>query len=311
MNRFRFAVQASAGAKSADEWSELANKAEELGFSTLFVPDHLDDGQLSPIVAMTAAAMSTTTLKVGSLVFNNDYRHPVLLAREMATLDVLSGGRLEVGIGAGWKRTDYDQTGIEYDKPGARIARLGESIEIITSLLKNGTSSFSGSYYSTKGAVGLPTPVSPGGPTLIIGGGGRKILSLAARYADIVGINPSLAAGEIGEDLINSVSPERFDERVAWVREAAQDRFESIELQCLTFIVSVVEDRHSWLNQVGPQFGLNAEQILEVPIVLVGTEDQIVATLIERRERFGLSYWVIHQHEMDDFAPVVRKLSGR
>ncbi len=311
MNRFRFAVQASAGAKSADEWSELANKAEELGFSTLFVPDHLDDGQLSPIVAMTAAAMSTTTLKVGSLVFNNDYRHPVLLAREMATLDVLSGGRLEVGIGAGWKRTDYDQTGIEYDKPGARIARLGESIEIITSLLKNGTSSFSGSYYSTKGAVGLPTPVSPGGPTLIIGGGGRKILSLAARYADIVGINPSLAAGEIGEDLINSVSPERFDERVAWVREAAQDRFESIELQCLTFIVSVVEDRHSWLNRVGPQFGLNAEQILEVPIVLVGTEDQIVATLIERRERFGLSYWVIHQHEMDDFAPVVRKLSGR
>lgn len=311
MNRFRFAVQASAGAKNAKEWSELANKAEKLGFSTLFVPDHLDDGQLSPIVAMTAAAMSTTTLKVGSLVFNNDYRHPVLLAREMATLDLLSGGRLEVGIGAGWKRTDYDQSGIEYDKPGARIARLGESLEIITSLLKKGTSSFSGGYYNTNGAVGLPTPASPGGPPLIIGGGGKKILSLAARYADIVGINPSLAAGEIGEDLRNSVSPERFDERVAWVREAAQDRFESIELQCLTFIVSVVEDRHSWLNQVGPQFGLNAEQILEIPIVLVGTEDEIVATLIERRERFGLSYWVIHQHEMDEFAPVVRKLSGR
>lgn len=311
MNRFRFAVQASAGAKSASEWSELANKAEKLGFSTLFIPDHLDDGQLSPIVAMTAAAMSTTTLKVGSLVFNNDYRHPVLLAREMATLDLLSGGRLEFGIGAGWKRTDYDQAGIDYDRPGVRIARLGESLEIITSLLRNGTSSFNGNYYSTNGAVGLPTPASPGGPPIIIGGGGKKILTLAARYADIVGINPSLAAGEIGEELVNSVSSERFAERVAWVREAAPDRFGSIEFQCLTFIVSVVKDRYSWLNQVGPQFGLNAEQILEIPIVLVGTVDEIVSTLIQRRDRFGLSYWVIHQHEMDDFAPVVRELSGR
>lgn len=311
MNRFRFAVQASTGAESGSGWKELAKKAEALGFSTLFVPDHLDDGQLSPIVAMSVAAMATDTLNVGSLVFNNDYRHPVILAREMATLDLLSGGRLELGMGAGWKRTDYDQSGITYDKPGTRIARLSEALEIITRLFKEGTATFHGEYYQIEGAVGLPEPFSTGGPPLIVGGGGRKILRLASKYAKIVGINPSLAAGVVGAELVESVGPEKFLERLDWVKEAAGSRFEEIELQCLTYVAQVVKSGKTWLSEVAPAFGVSVDQAQEIPIVLAGSIGEIIETLESRRERFGLTYWVIHQHEMEAFAPIVAALSGK
>lgn len=311
MNHFRFAVQASAGAASSSEWCRLAQRTEQLGYSTLFVPDHLDDGQLSPVVALTSAALSTTKLRVGSLVFDNDYRHPVVLAREMATLDLISGGRLEVGIGAGWKRSDYDQTGISYDKPGVRIDRLSESLQIITSLWREGNSTFSGEFYNTVNAVGKPTPIQENGPPLVIGGGGKKILTLAAKWANIVGINPSLTLGEITDEVVDSVSPDRFQERIEWVKEASGTRFKDLELQCLTFLASVVEDRVGWLSQFAPQFGLNVDQVLEIPIVLVGTVDEIIEDLLKRRKRFGLSYWVIHQHEMEEFAPVVAALDGK
>lgn len=311
MKRFRFAIQASEASESGRAWKELAQKAEGLGYSTLFVPDHLDDGQFSPIVAMTMAASVTSSLRVGSLVFDNDYRHPVVLAREMATLDVLSEGRLEVGIGAGWKRTDYDQIGIEYDRPGVRIARLGEALEIITSLWRVGHSTFEGKFYNTSGATGLPKPFRPCGPSLVVGGGGNKILTLAAKYAQIVGINPSLASGEIGAAVVDSVGPERFLERIEWVRDAAGDRFEDIELQCLTFVAQVVDDGKAWLTKMAPAFGITGEQALEIPIVLAGTVGEIIETLQVRRERFGLSYWVIHQHEMEAFAPVVAALDGK
>lgn len=311
MNRFRFAVQASAGAESGSRWKELAKKVESLGFSTLFVPDHLDDGQLSPIVAMSVAAMATDTLKVGSLVFNNDYRHPVILAREMVTLDLLSEGRLELGMGAGWKRTDYDQSGIPYDTPGTRIARFSEALEVITSLFKDGTATFHGEYYQIDGAVGLPAPFSVGGPPLIVGGGGRKILGLASKYADIIGVNPSLAAGAVGSEVIKSVGPEKFLERIDWVREASGTRFEDVELQCLTFVAQVVKNAKSWLSEVVPSFGISVEEAQDIPIVLAGSIGEIIETLEIRRERFGLTYWVIHQNEMEAFAPVVAALSGK
>ena len=311
MRRFRFGVQASGPAKTGREWQEIARKAESFGFSTLFVPDHLDDGQLSPIVAMTAAATATTALRVGSLVFDNDYRHPVLLAREMATLDLISEGRLEVGMGAGWRRTDYEQSGIQYDSPGVRIARLSEAVGIMTSLWKDGTATFAGQHYSVTGAVGLPKPYSQGGPPLIIGGGGRKILDLAARYAQIVGVNPSLSAGVIGVEVAKTVGPEQFLERVAWVKESAGNRFEEIELQCLTVVANVTDNGYSWLSEVAPAFGVTIDEAMDVPIVLVGSVNEIVEALELRRQRFGFSYWVIHQHEMEAFAPIVAALNGK
>lgn len=311
MRRFRFGVQASSPTQSGQEWRELARQAESLGYSTLFVPDHLDDSQFSPIVALTAAAMVTTTLRVGSLVFDNDYRHPVTLAREMATLDLISEGRLEVGIGAGWRRTDYDQSGIRYDPAGIRIARLAEAVEIMVSLWREGSATLNGEHYVVDGATGLPKPFSADGPPLIIGGGGRKILDLAARNAQIVGINPSLAAGMIGTEVARTVGPERFMERVDWVKESAGDRIDEIELQCLTVVAQVVDNSYSWLSEVAPAFGITAEEAKEIPIVLAGSVDEIIETLEMRRTRFGFSYWVIHQQEMQAFAPVVAALDGK
>ena len=311
MRRFRFGVQVSGPARTGREWQEIARKAESLGFSTLFVPDHLDDGQFSPIVAMTAAATATTTLRVGSLVFDNDYRHPVPLAREMATLDLISEGRLEVGMGAGWRRSDYEQSGIKYDPPGVRIARLSEAVGIMVSLWKDGTSTFTGEHYSVAGAVGLPKPYSHGGPSLIIGGGGRKILDLAARYAQIVGINPSLSAGVVGAEVAKTVGPEQFLERVAWVKESAGNRFEEIELQCLTVVANVTDNGYSWLSEVAPAFGVTVDEAMDIPIVLVGSVNEIVEALELRRQRFGFNYWVIHQQEMEAFAPVVAALNGK
>ncbi len=309
--RFRFGIQASKSTTNGIQWSEMARRAESLGYSSLLVPDHLDDGQLSPLVAMTAAAMATTELRVGSLVFDNDYRHPVVLAREMATLDLISGGRLEVGMGAGWRRSDYEQSGISYDQPGIRIDRLAEALEIITSMWRHGTSTLNGKHYTVEGATGLPRPASPDGPALTIGGGGRKILELASRYADVVGINPSLGGGSVGSEVVASVSPERFHERIKWVKDAAGERFKEIELQCLTFVAQVVENGKSWLGEVAPAFGATVEQATETPVVLAGSVGEIIETLQLRRERYGFSYWVIHQDEMEPFAPVVAVLNGK
>lgn len=311
MKRFRFAVQASAPSASALDWKEVAKQTESLGYSTLFLPDHLDDGQLSPIVAMTSAAMATSTLRVGSLVFDNDYRHPVVLAREMATLDLLSEGRLEVGLGAGWKRSDYLQSGIAYDSPGTRVSRLSEAVEIIQSMWATGTATFEGKHYQVDGATGLPRPFNPKGPPLIVGGGSRRVLGLAAKHAQIVGINPSLRSGAIGTEVVESVSPESFLERIAWVEEQAGPRFAGLELQCLTLVAQIVNNGYSWLKEMAPAFGATAEQAMATPIVLAGSVNEIIDTLQERRERFGFSYWVIHQHEMESFSPVVAALSGK
>ncbi len=311
MKRFRFGVQASKPAGTGAEWREIARRAESLGYSSLLVPDHLDDDQFSPIVAMTAAAMSTSTLRIGSLVFDNDYRHPVTLAREMATLDLISEGRLEVGMGAGWRRSDYDQSGIRYESPGVRVERLSEAVQIMTSMWKNGTATLKGKYYSVEGATGQPRPYDRGGPPLTIGGGGRKILELASRYARVVGINASLAAGTINADVVSSVSPQRFLERLQWVKESAGTRFEEIELQCLTVVAQVCDNGYSWLSEVAPAFGASAEQAIETPIVLAGSVNEMIETLEARRERFGFSYWIIHQQEMEAFAPVVAALDGK
>jgi probable F420-dependent oxidoreductase len=305
---FRFGVQLSR-ADSGAAWRDLARTIEGMGYASLFIPDHFED-QFGPLVALTVAAEATTTLKVGSLVFGNDYRHPVVLAKEAATLDLFSGGRLEFGLGAGWMTTDYQQSGMPEDAPGVRISRMAESLTVMKSLWSTGSATFAGEYYQLDGAIGAPRPVQQPHPPIIIGGGGKRVLGIAAREADIVGVNPSLAAGYVGPEVLETTTAAYYDQRIEWIREAAGDRYDQLELQVLTFLVQIVPDRRSALDGLAAMLSVTAEQVEESPIALVGTTDQIIETLQQRRERFGFSYVVVHEAEMEAFAPVVAALAG-
>ena len=308
MHPFRFSVQCGQVASGGD-WRNLARKVENLGFSTLTVPDHFDD-QWGPLVALTAAVEATSTLRVGTLVFDNDYRHPIHLAKEVATLDLLSEGRVEFGLGAGWIRADYDAAGLPYDRAGVRIDRMVEGLAIIRQLWADGTATFSGNHYQVAGLRGLPRPHTPGGPPVLIGGGGRRVLTIAAQQADIVGFNVSLHEGEVGPGAAQSALADVFVERVRWVREAAGERFDQLELQLNTFAVLVVDDPQSMFELIAPQFGLDPAQVGGIPMVLAGPVDAICDQLVERRERYGFSYISIHAHEVDAMAPVVARLAG-
>lgn len=306
---FRFGIQLS-NAPDGKSWRDRARKIESLGYSTLYIPDHFGD-QWGPIVALTVAAEATSTLNVGALVFDNDYRHPVVLAKEMATLDLVSEGRLEFGIGAGWMKSDYDESGIDYDRPGVRIDRLEEALGIYKSLWSEGKASATGTHYTVTGAQGFPTPHTRPHPKIVIGGGGKRVLSLAAREADIIGVNPNLAAGYVGPEVAESARAERYRERIQWIKDAAGDRFDEIELQCLHFMVQVTDDRRTVLENTAPLFGMTLDEIDEVPIGLVGTIDEICDILHQRREEYGFSYFVFHEAEIEPLAPVVERLAGR
>jgi probable F420-dependent oxidoreductase len=308
MPPFRFGVQLSSAASGA-AWRETARKIEALGYSTLFIPDHFEE-QFGPLVALTVAAESTDTLRVGSLVFGNDYRHPIVLAKEIATLDLFSEGRVEFGLGAGWMTSDYEQSGIIADTAGIRISRMAESMAVMKSLWSTGEATYQGEHYQLTGAIGSPTPVQRPHPPIIIGGGGQRVLGIAAREADIVGVNPSLAAGYIGAEVIETTSAEYYHQRVDWIRQAAGARFDSLELQCLTFLVQIVPNRDEAIDQLSKMMSVTREQVEGSPIAMIGTTDQIAETLRERRELFGFSYIVVHEAEMEAFAPVVASLAG-
>jgi probable F420-dependent oxidoreductase len=305
---FRFGIQLS-GAPTGAAWRDLARKVESLGYSTLYVPDHFDD-QWSPTVAITVAAEATTTLNVGALVYDNDYRHPQLLAKEMATLDLATEGRVEVGIGAGWLKTDYEASGIAYDDPAVRVRRMEEAIVVMKALWRDGTCTFKGEFYDLESAAGLPRPHTRPHPPLVIGGGSRKVLGIAGREAQIVGVNPRLRSGAIDADTIATTGPEFWDRRVEWVRNGAGDRFDEIELQNLCFVCAVTDDREAMAAQMAPLMGVDPDVALDIPVVVLGTVAQICDTLRRRRERWGFSYFVFHDAEIDSFAPVVAELAG-
>ncbi len=308
MPPFRFGVQLSK-ADSAPAWRDTARTIEGLGYSTLFIPDHFED-QFGPLVALTAAAEATSTLRVGSLVFGNDYRHPVVLAKEIATLDLFSEGRVEFGLGAGWMTTDYEQSGIAADAAGIRISRMAESLAVMKSLWSTGEATYKGEYFQVSGALGAPTPVQRPYPPIIIGGGGQRVLGIAAREADIVGVNPSLAAGYIGPEVLETTTAEYYRQRIEWIKQAAGKRFGDLELQCLTFLVQIVPDREDAIARLAGALSVTAEQIEHSPVAMIGTTDEIAETLRERREQFGFSYIVVHEAEMESFAPVVAALAG-
>jgi probable F420-dependent oxidoreductase len=308
MKPFRFAVQAHA-APDVKSWREQARTAEQLGYSTLFMPDHFGD-QWGPLVGLTVAAEATDGLKVGSLVFDNDYRHPIVLAKEAATLDLATEGRFEFGIGAGWMKSDYEQSGMPYDTPGTRIDRMVESLAIMKALWSEGSATFHGTHYTVENALGAPRPFTKPHPPIIIGGGGKRVLSIAAREANISGLTANARSGEMGVAAAQTAKGELFRERLQWIKEAAGDRFDDLELQSLTFVVQITDDGKSVLENLAPMFGFTADEAAEVPLVLVGTVDEVCDTLRRRREEYGPSYITVQESAMRDFAPVVERLAG-
>jgi probable F420-dependent oxidoreductase len=310
VHKFRFGVIAKA-ARSADDFAAYAKRVEELGFSTMFIPDHFVDHPLAPIPAAMAAAAATTTLRVGTLVLGNDYRHPVVLANEAATIDLLSGGRLELGVGAGWMTADYERAGLRLDKPSVRIARLDESLTVLKGLWADGPFSFSGEHYTITDLDGDPKPVQKPHPPLIVGGGGPKVLGVAAKHAQIVGINANLRAG-VGEhpDSVHSLTAAATDEKLQWLRDAAGDRFDDLEIQTLTGFVHVTDDRNSIAKGMATAFGVDESVALETPAALVGTIDEIVDEVQRRRDRWQMSYVVVDETFLDPFVPVVERLAG-
>lgn len=302
---FRFGIQLSTAA-DGPAWAALARRAEDLGYSTLFLPDHFGD-QLAPVPAMMAAADATTTLRVGALVFDNDYKHPLVLAKELATIDRLSGGRVEVGLGAGWMNSDYEQSGIPQDAPGVRVSRMEEGIAVLKGCFGPGPFSFSGDHYTITDYDGLPKPVqSP--PPLLIGGGAKRVLSIAGREAQIVGINPSIHSGQVDAAAAQNGASEVTDQKVAWIKDAAGDRYKDIEINLLQFASIVTDDRAGTAEMMAPLFGLPPEELATYPHACIGSVEEIVENLHARRDRWDASYVVFQGDSMEAMAPVVAAL---
>jgi probable F420-dependent oxidoreductase len=306
--RFRFGVQLHTAPDGAS-WAGLARRAEDLGYSTLFLPDHFGD-QLAPVPALMAAADATTDLRVGALVFDNDYKHPLVLAKEVATIDRLSGGRVEVGIGAGWMASDYEQSGIPMEAPGVRVSRMEEGIEVLKGCFGPGPFSFSGVHYTITDHDALPKPVqSP--PPLLIGGGAKRVLSIAGREAQIVGINPSIHSGQVDAAAAQNGAADVTDEKIGWVREAAGARYADLEINLLQFACIVTDDRTGTAEMMAPLFGLPPEALFDYPHACIGSVEEICEALEQRRQRWDASYVVVQGPEgMESFAPVVAQLAG-
>ncbi len=305
MHPFRFGITAS-GATDAAGWISLARRAEELGYATLVMPDHLTH-QVSPMPGLAAAAVATTTLGIGTLVLANDYRHPLLMAREAATLSLLSGGRFELGIGAGWMRSDYRQLGMPYDPPSQRIDRMVEALRITKRLLAGETVTHTGLHYPMREARLAPVPAAM--PRILIGGGGRRMLRIAAREADTVGMLAQFSGG--GRSMLWQGTEAATAAKVATVREAAGERFERLELNVLVVDCGLVGGTTPLRRSAAALAkSLAPAAVGGSPYVLYGTVAQLRAQLLRRRERLGISYYVWSARHVETMAPLVEVLAG-
>jgi probable F420-dependent oxidoreductase len=290
-------------------WADSVREVEALGYSTVFVPDHFNEGY-GPLVALGVAVTVTSTINVGPLVLDCDFRHPAVLARELATLDLLSEGRLELGLGAGWRALDYRESGIPMDPPKVRIDRMIEHVSVLKGLFGDGPFSFAGEHFTITELDGSPKPHRPGGPPILIGGGGRRLLRYAGSVADIVGVNASILSGEIDTAAGQDALPERIDEKVGWVRDGAGDRFDDLELNAWLAVAEVTDDSASVAALVAELFATDAETVLASPLTLIGAAGEIAERLHGRRQRWGYSYHVIPGDRARDFAPIVAELTG-
>lgn len=310
---FRFGLFCHNTTPSLEEMVKQASLAEQLGYNSFLLPDHIGD-QFAPALALAHIARATTRLRIGSMVFNNDLRHPILLAKEAATLDQLSHGRLELGMGAGWMESEYRQLGRSFDSPRTRIERLAESIAVLKAFFSQEMLSFSGQHYALERVPCLPKPLQQPFP-LFLGGSGKKMLSLAAREATCVGLVPRThraeRAGHMNDVLDGEdASPEATHEKIAWIREAAGARFEQLELSIILMDVCVTEDRPRALQQYAHRLQLSPEQVERSPFLCIETISEIAHQVASLRSTYGISYIVVWDEHLRSFAPVVEQMTG-
>jgi probable F420-dependent oxidoreductase len=288
-------------------WADSARELEALGYDALHAPDHFDEG-LGPITAMASAAAVTEKLIVATAVLAADFRHPAVLARELAAIDVISEGRLEVGLGAGYNVDDYRWSGIAMDPPKVRVDRLVEYVAVLRGLFADGPFTYDGEHFRIDALDGTPHPHTPGGPPIFVAGGGPRMLRFAARHADIVGVNPSLPTSEKRAEAAHDAVAARIDEKFALVREAAGDRLDDLTFHGWLRAVSVTDDGRGAAAEIAAATGLTEDDVLASPFVLVGSVAEIVERLQERRERWGYSYYTVQQPSAREFAPVIEAL---
>jgi hypothetical protein len=315
VNKFRFAVQSSTAA-SAAEWKDLARKAEANGYSTLHAPDHYVDpasngGQLlAAFPALAAAAAVTDTLRVGTRVLCIDYHQPVVLAKSAATLDFLSDGRFELGLGAGWVKSEYESMGLTLDSTPTRIARLADTVTFLKAFFGGDTIEMTNSAVNVYGMKGAPVPASKSMP-IMIGGGAQKMLTLAGQLADIVSFNFNNKAGAVTPASIQSAMDAGMKDRLSWVKAGAGSRFDQIELEVGAYFTVVTPDALPTAEKMGQMFGITGEEMMAHPNALIGSVDAICDRLVERRERYGISYITVSDRNLEPFAPVVARLNGK
>lgn len=301
---FRFAVQFHSAATS-ERWIADARRAEELGYDVVCIPDHVGT-QLAPFAALTAVAAATSRIGVGTFVLDNDFRHPLLTAHEAATVHLLSDGRLELGLGAGWLRRDYERLGVEFAPPSMRVDRLAEAVEIVRRYFEGRAFSFDGSHYSVSDAEPLQLPANLGRPRLLIGGGGRRVLDLAARSADVASVFlTAKPEGSAFEDM----RVETYRRKIEWLRASA--RAGEIEVNVLLQAFEVTAERRAAVERWAGEFETTPEDFRALPFGLVGTVDEIVDDLRRHRETYGLSYVTARVEDLETFAPIVERLAGR
>jgi probable F420-dependent oxidoreductase len=305
---FRFGVTSEFVA-NRDEWRAFARKVESIGCTNLLVSDHFGE-QLACIPALAAALDATTTLRVGALVACNDYRHPVMHAKELASLDVLSNGRVDWGIGAGWLAAEYERAGIAFDSPGMRVDRLQEAVAVMKGCFGDEPVTFDGAHYRVRELNGTPKPVQRPHPPLLIAGAGKRMLSFAAREAEMIGIAPSISARRVNDHPPRQSVEAALDEQVGWIRAAAGDRRDAIELNLVAFPVAVTEDAAAAAAKIGPAVGLATDQVLASPHIWIGTCDEIAASLEAWRAQWGISYWAVPANALDRVRPVIEALAG-
>jgi probable F420-dependent oxidoreductase len=284
----------------------FARHVEALGYHTLVMPDHF--GARFPVApALVLAAEATSQLRVGSLVYDNDFRHPALLAQEVASIDLLTDGRFEFGLGAGWLKSEYDAAGLPFDDGGTRVERMAEALHVVKALFSATPVTYEGRFYKLTGLTGSAKPKQEPHPPVLIGGGGRRLLTLAAREADIISIMPrSRRDGSGLEDA--DASPEAFTRKVAWIRDAAGSRFSAIELNTLVQTVVITDRPRDAAARLAKEYVMELDEVFETPLVLIGSVDQIAEALERRRERFGLSYITVFEKDLENLGKVINRL---
>lgn len=316
---FRFGVQ-SYSATSAKDWRDQVRAAESLGYSAFHLADHvIGPGpalaatnhpvqNLAPIPAMAVAAEATSTIKIGCRVFCTDFRNPVIFAKELATLDMFSDGRLELGLGAGWLQGEYEAIGLPFDTAGVRIDRFEETLALLRACFADGEVNMTGKHVHAVGFESVPKPTKM--PPVMIGGGAKRILGIAGREADIVSLNFNNASGKIGPAGVGSSTAELTLQKLEWIRAGAGKRYDDIEIEIGAYFAVVTDKREATLGHMAPMLGLTPEQLADHPHALMGSVDSICAQIIERREKYGISYITVGRSNMEAFAPVVAALAG-